>query len=265
MMQDNALLRLSVFLGVLLLMMSLEQLFPKKQRVQQVARRWLTNLSLVIIGSLSVKLLGSLTVISVAMYVMHQSWGLLAMLPLPYGVDIFLGIILLDLAIYFQHVLSHRIPILWRMHRVHHADRDIDVTTGVRFHPLEILASILYKCCVILILGPVVISVVIFEILLNASAMFNHANLKLPIGWDRKIRTLVVTPDMHRVHHSVIVRETNSNYGFFLSIWDRLFKTYTDQPSGGHQAMVIGLKEAQSHAPSQLTWCLLLPFRKLMK
>jgi len=171
----------------------------------------------------------------------------------------------LDLAIYIQHVASHHIPILWKLHKVHHADRDIDVTTGIRFHPLEAILSMIYKCLVILLLGPVALSVIIFEIVLNASAMFNHSNLRLPKKLDAVLRILVVTPDSHRVHHSVHASETNSNYGFFLSIWDRLGRTYTAQPRDNHLDMTIGLSNYQTPKPAILSWCLTLPFKKINK
>ncbi len=183
-------------------------------------------------------------------------------LPLPLFVEIILGIILLDFAIYIQHVAFHSIPCLWRLHKVHHADRDIDVTTGIRFHPLEAMISMIYKCGVILLLGPVTIAVVIFEILLNASAMFNHANVRLPKWLDSVLRTIVVTPDFHRVHHSAMIKETDSNYGFFLSVWDKMCKTYIDQPQDNHQKMKIGLHAYQNRSPGKLSWCLTIPFKK---
>ena len=161
--------------------------------------------------------------------------------------------------------MSHRVPFFWRFHKVHHTDRDLDASSAVRFHPVEILLSMLYKCGIVLIIGPAALAVLIFEIVLNASAIFNHANLKLPLGADKVLRLFIVTPDMHRVHHSVIERETNRNFGFNLSVWDRIFRSYKAQPEAGHDGMTIGLSEHQSSAPSQLFWSLKLPFAKSLK
>lgn len=263
-MLDENQIRLSVFLGVLILMAVLEAVLPKRVRTQSRQARWTTNLSLVIINTLVLRLLGPVSAVLAADYALDNGWGLLSLspFPLPFFLELFLGVILLDLAIYLQHVASHKIPILWRFHKIHHADRDIDVTTGFRFHPIEAALSMIYKCLIILVLGPVTLAVVLFEILLNASAMFNHANVTLPKQLDRALRFLVVTPDMHRVHHSDIVHETDSNYGFFLPFWDRLFRTYIDQPCKGHQDMTIGLTEYQSNTPSELAWALSTPFKK---
>jgi len=179
---------------------------------------------------------------------------------LPFYVEVILAIVILDLAIYFQHVMSHKLPFLWRFHKVHHADRDIDVTTGIRFHPIEAALSMIYKCGIILLLGPATLAVLVFEILLNASPMFNHANVSLPKSVDRLLRLIIVSPDMHRVHHSEIPQETNSNYGFFLSIWDRIFRSYIPQPQKGHQGMAIGLSEYQTEKPASLLWSIKIPF-----
>ena len=175
---------------------------------------------------------------------------------------ILVSAVLLDMAVYWQHVASHKIPMIWRFHKMHHADRDIDATTGIRFHPVEIVLSMLYKMVIVLILGPHIIGVFLFEIILNGSAMFNHANVRLPLWLDKTIRILFVTPDMHRVHHSVIAAETNSNYGFNLSIWDRIFGSYIAQPKEGHDGMTIGLPQYQTNKPSNILWCLKLPFSK---
>ena len=262
-MLDESQLRLSIFIGVLTLMAILEAVLPKRERTQSRQSRWLTNLSLVVINSLVLRLLGPITAVLAASYAFDNGFGLLNLLPvsLPLFVQVALGVVLLDLAIYGQHVASHHMPFLWRFHKVHHADRDIDVTTGIRFHPIEAALSMIYKCVIILLLGPLVLSVVVFEIILNASAMFNHANLKLPKRLDAILRLFLVTPDMHRVHHSVIPIETNSNYGFFLPFWDRLSKTYIDQPKEGHHGMTIGLNEFQSDSPSKLPWVITIPFK----
>jgi len=262
MFSDDTQLRLMIFLGVLALMAALEALLPRRERRLSRASRWSTNLSLVLINTVALKLLGPVAAIVVADYAMDNNWGLLSLspIPLPVYLEIIVAIALLDFAIYLQHVLMHRVPFLWRFHKVHHVDRDLDVTTGIRFHPIEVMMSMAYKCAVILLLGPVTIAVVLFEIILNASAMFNHANMRLPKGIDAVLRKLIVTPDFHRVHHSTLPQETNSNYGFFLSIWDYLCKTYIAQPKHQHEGMVIGLSAYQSQQPAKLLWCLGLPF-----
>jgi len=266
-MLDDTQLRLSIFIGVLVLMAVLEAMLPKRERRQTRTHRWSTNLSLVVVNSVVLKLLGPITAVIAADYALENNWGLLGLSPiaLPLLVEIILAIVLLDFAIYLQHVASHHLPILWRLHKVHHADQDIDVTTGIRFHPIEAGLSMVYKCGVILLLGPVTIAVIIFEILLNASAMFNHANVRLPKALDKVLRLIIVTPDFHRVHHSVIEQETNSNYGFFLSIWDKLCKTYIEQPSKGHQEMTIGLNAYQDTKTNALGWCLAIPFKPVAK
>ncbi len=249
-------------MGVFIVCATLEAIFPKKRRTQTRVKRWFSNISIILIDSVVVRLIGQLSAVAVAFYAAEQGWGVFNWLSLPTWLEVILAVALLDLAIYVQHVASHKIPLLWKMHRVHHADRDIDVTTGTRFHPLEIILSMFYKCLIILVLGPSVFAVFLFEVILNASAMFNHSNLRLTAWLDKILRTIIVTPDMHRIHHSVINRETDSNYGFFLSIWDKLFKTYNEQPEQGHDNMVIGLNEYQSDKPSNLIWCLKLPFLK---
>lgn len=266
MFENENTVRLVVFLGVLLSCAILEALFPRKQRTQPRSGRWLTNIGLIVVDSITLRLLGPLTALAAAAYASAHGWGLFNVLSLwvalPLWLNVLLSVILLDLAIYAQHVASHKWSFLWNLHQVHHADRDIDVTTGSRFHPLEIIISMLYKCVVVVLLGPTVIAVLIFEVILNASAMFNHANIKLPFWFDKVIRTVVVTPDMHRVHHSVIPTETDSNYGFFLSVWDKCFNTYIAQPKQGHDGMLIGLNEYQTDRPSKILWCLRLPFMR---
>ncbi len=258
-------IRIGVFAAVLAIMAILEALFPRRKRTQGRGRRWVTNLGLVVIDSVAVKLLVPITALAAAEIASAKGWGLFALVDLPVVFEIVAAVILLDLAIYGQHIASHKLPILWRFHKVHHADRDIDVTTGTRFHPVEIVLSMFYKCLCVLLIGPAVIAVFIFEVVLNATAMFNHANVRLPSWLDRGIRMILVTPDMHRVHHSVIRRETDSNYGFSLSVWDRLFRTYIPQPAAGHDRMTIGLSQYQTSRPSSLTWCLNLPFRSSKK
>lgn len=261
MLSDDA-LRLTIFIAVLLLMAMAEALLPKRKRVQNRKSRWVTNFALALLNSVTLRILGPISAVVAADYALDNGWGILALspIPLPFVFEVILGVLLLDLAIYAQHVASHKIPILWRFHKVHHADRDIDVSTGIRFHPIEAALSMIYKCIIILALGPLTIAVVIFEVILNASAMFNHANLKLPQPFDAVLRLFLVTPDMHRVHHSVISAESNSNYGFFLPLWDRVFRTYIAQPQHGHHNMVIGLSEYQVEETSKLKWSLLVPF-----
>ena len=257
--------RLSIFASALILFSLLEALFPRRRRNLPRQGRWLTHLGITVIDSLVVRILGPLTAIAVAIWAANKGIGLFNLTQWPLWLEIVLAFILLDCAIYWQHVISHRVPFFWRFHKVHHTDRDLDASSAVRFHPVEILLSMLYKCGVVLIIGPAALAVLIFEIVLNASAIFNHANLKLPLGVDKILRLFIVTPDMHRVHHSVIESETNRNFGFNLSVWDRLFRSYKAQPEGGHDGMTIGLSEHQSEAPSQLFWSLKLPFAKSLK
>ena len=253
-------IRLSVFLGVLLLMAIAEALAPKKKRTMPRLMRWLTNFGIVVVDSIVLRLLMPVLAVGAAAWAIKNSTGLLNLVSLPQWLEIVLAVVILDMLIYAQHVASHKIPLLWKFHKVHHADRDIDVTTGARFHPFEIIFSMLYKLLCVVLLGPAVVAVILFELMLNASAMFNHANLSLPKKVDGLMRKLVVTPDFHRVHHSIIHKETDSNYGFFLSVWDQIFGTYIPQPREGHDGMTIGLAEVQSHKPNTLWWCLFAPF-----
>ena len=238
---SETVLRLSIFAGALLLFSALEALFPRKARRLPRKGRWLTHLGITVIDSLVVRILGPLTAIAVAIWASGKGIGLFNLTDWPLWLEIMLAFILLDFAIYLQHILSHRVPFFWRFHKVHHTDRDLDASSAVRFHPVEILLSMIYKCGVVLLIGPAALAVLIFEIVLNASAIFNHANLKLPLGLDKVLRLFIVTPDMHRVHHSVIEQETNANFGFNFSMWFRVFLTYKSQPEGGHYIMTIGL------------------------
>lgn len=254
--------RLGVFAGVFLLMALLEAFFPRKERVLGRGQRWFTNWSIVIIDTLALRVLVPVLAVGMADIAAREGWGLFNLLDWPFVIEVIIAVIVLDLCIYAQHVASHKIPVLWRLHSVHHADRDIDVTTGARFHPVEILLSMGFKIVCVIALGAPAIAVFIFEVLLNAAAMFNHANFNIAQPIDRLLRLVVVTPDMHRVHHSVLQPETDSNYGFCLSWWDRIFRTYVDQPRDGHEGMTIGLEEHQTEKPAQLVWSLSLPFRK---
>jgi len=264
--EHEGLIRLSVFGGVLVLMLVLETIFPRKTRTQNRLLHIATNMGIVVLYTILMRVIVIVVAVGaavgVAAFAMENGWGLLNLIDMPIWVHIFISTILLDLAVYWQHVASHKIPIIWAFHKMHHADRDIDATTGIRFHPVEIVLSMAYKMLIVLILGPHVVGVILFEVILNGSAMFNHANLRLPLWLDKVVRLVFVTPDMHRVHHSVIARETNSNYGFNLSMWDKIFGSYIDQPKDGHDDMTIGLPEYQTDKPSHLLWCLILPFKK---
>ncbi len=261
MIENEVYLRLGFFIIVLLTMALWESIRPKRNLRISRALRWLRNLSLAAMGVAAVRLLLPFSAVTTALYAQQQQLGLFNHLPLPLIATVIISVLLLDLIIYTQHVLFHHVPLLWRLHKVHHIDQDIDVTTGLRFHPLEIIISMLIKCAAILLLGIPVVAVVTFEILLNATAMFNHGNVSMPSALDRWLRLLVVTPDMHRVHHSVIVEETNSNFGFNLPWWDRLFSTYRAQPRAGHMKMTIGLEQYQDINKTGLWQLLIIPLR----
>ena len=246
--------RFGCFLGVFLLIAAWELAAPR--RVLRVSKpvRWFNNLVLVGLNTLLLRLLFPAATVGVALFAQHQGWGLFNHLPATGWVAVIASVVILDFAIYLQHVMVHAVPLFWRFHRVHHADLDYDVTTGARFHPVEIILSMLIKFAVILLLGPPLVAVVLFEVLLNATAMFNHGNIRLPAAVDAWLRWLVVTPDMHRVHHSPEDDESNCNFGFNLPWWDRIFGTYRAQPRGGHEAMEIGIRSFR-----ELRWCGWLP------
>ncbi len=255
--------RLSCFVGVLLAMALWELLAPRRKLKVGKSSRWLSNLSLVVINTIAARLIVPITAVAGALFAQSRGWGLLHLVDWPMWVEVVLAVLVFDLAIYLQHVMFHAVPLFWRLHKVHHADLDIDVTTGLRFHTLEILLSALLKLAVVIVLGPPAVAVVVFEVLLNATSMFNHSNVSLPIWLDRIIRCVLVTPDMHRVHHSVIRRETNSNFGFNLPWWDFLLGTYQAQPEKGHDQMDIGLTEYRDQAHvDRLPGMLLLPFER---
>lgn len=253
-------LRLGCFAGLLLVLMLLEQRWPRRSRRYSRRQRWPSNLGLVVLNSLLLKLTFPLAAVGTAVWAQQAGWGLFQHLPLTLSLP--LSLLLLDLLIYWQHRLFHRLPLLWQIHRVHHADADIDVTTGSRFHPLEILLSMALKCLAVAVLGAPPAAVVLFEVILNAMAMFNHSNLALPGRLDALLRRLLVTPDMHRVHHSTLAGEQQHNFGFNLALWDRLFASYQAQPAAGHPDMEIGLsdcREPEWH--SRLAGMLMLPWR----
>jgi len=260
-MQNEAAIRLSFFFGIFAVMALWEIAAPRRALMISKAVRWANNLGLVFLNTFVLRLLFPAAAVGVAAFAAEHGWGLLNYYQLPFALGVVLPVVALDFIIYLQHVLVHAVPALWRLHRVHHADLDYDVTTGARFHTIEIILSMLIKVATIVALGPPVVAVVIFEVVLNAMAMFNHGNVRLPLGLDRVLRLLFVTPDMHRVHHSVEDNEANSNFGFNLSIWDRLFGTYIAQPRGGHEGMTIGIHKYRD--PKQVSWLpgmLALPF-----
>ena len=263
-MEHDLLWRLGVFAGLFALFATLEALAPRRARSQPRSARWFTNLSIVILDTLALRALAialPLLAVGAALDAGRMGWGLFNTLDWPLWLEVVLAILILDLAIWVQHLVTHKVPILWRFHRVHHADRDFDVTTALRFHPVEILASMMLKIGLVYLLGPAALAVLLFEIILNGTAMFNHSNLRLPLWLDRVVRLVLVTPDMHRVHHSIHRHEHDSNYGFALSVWDRMFRTYRPMPEAGHDKMTVGL-EWQDERPSRLAWALMLPFRK---
>lgn len=255
-------LRLTCFVVILLLCAVWETRAPRKALTQNRWFRWTNNLGLVGLNGLTMALLSPIAAVEAALFASRSGFGLFNWYELPVPLVVIGCVVLLDLTIYFQHLVFHRVPILWRLHRMHHSDQDIDVTTGARFHPVEIWLSIWVKVAVVALLGAPVIAVVAFEIILNGSAMFNHSNAKLPLSMDKVLRKLIVTPDMHRVHHSVIVRETHSNFGFFLSIWDRIFSTYRAQPEKGHHEVEIGIDKFRLPDEQRLDKMLTQPFRQ---
>ena len=254
-------IRLTAFCGVFSLMAIWEFIGPR--RTQTIGRgwRWPNNLGVVVVDTFLVRILFPTTAVGLALIANAHGLGLFNVVPLPAWIGVVASVILLDLAIYFQHVLFHAVPALWRLHRMHHADLDIDVSTGLRFHPIEILLSMVVKLAVVLALGASALAVLLFEVLLNATSMFNHSNVRMLQGLDGVLRWFVVTPDMHRVHHSILVRETNSNFGFNLPWWDRLFGTYRAQPAAGHEAMTIGIEQFRDLRELGLDRMLLQPFR----
>ncbi len=254
-------IRLGFFFGIFAVMAMWEMVAPLRVLTVSRAVRWANNMGLVFLNSIVLRLLFPAAAVGVAAFAAEQGWGLLNYYELPLLPGLVLAVVAMDFIIYLQHVLVHAVPALWRLHRVHHADLDFDVTTGARFHPIEIILSMLIKFATIVVLGPPIVAVVVFEVVLNAMAMFNHGNVHLPPRLDGVLRLFVVTPDMHRVHHSIEDNETNSNFGFNLSIWDRIFGTYIAQPREGHEGMTIGIH--QYREPKQVSWLpgmLALPF-----
>jgi len=259
--EHEILIRLSFFFGVFVIMAFWEILAPRRKLIVSKIMRWSNNLALVFLNSFILRVLFPTAAVGMAVFAKEEGWGIYHYYDISFVIMVITSVVILDAIIYLQHVMVHAVPLLWRLHRVHHADPDFDVTTGSRFHPLEIILSMLIKFAVIAVLGPPVIAVIIFEILLNATAMFNHSNVRLNKTVDKLLRLFIVTPDMHRVHHSVEVDETNSNFGFNLPWWDWLFGTYKAQPRAGHENMLIGIKDYNQ--VKQVTWLsgiLTLPF-----
>lgn len=253
--------RLAAFIGVFALMALWELLAPRRRQTIGRGVRWPNNIAIVVIDTVVVRILFPTAAVGLALIAETRGWGLFNHLGLAWWINIPLAVIVLDLAIYAQHVLFHAVPALWRLHRMHHADLEFDVTTGVRFHPVEIVLSMAIKLGVVAALGTSAVGVLIFEVLLNATSMFNHGNVRIPAQLDRVLRWLVVTPEMHRVHHSIEPRETNSNFGFNLPWWDRLFGTYRAQPAAGHQAMIIGIQQFRDPRELRVDRMLHQPFR----
>ena len=252
--------RLAAFAGVFAVVALWEVLAARRAlRIAKVPR-WRANLLLVVLNTAVLRVLVPTAAVGAATVAAERGWGLMNVLEVPSVLALVGSVVLLDLAIYLQHVMFHAVPLLWRLHLVHHADLDYDVTTGSRFHPIEILLSMGIKLALVVLIGPPAAAVILFEAILAGAASFNHGNIRLPLRLDRVLRWLIVTPDMHRVHHSVVARESNSNFGFNLPWWDRIFGTYQAQPAAGHDGMQIGVTHLQQDRPQSLLWMLLLPF-----
>ena len=255
-------IRMSFFFGMLIVMALWEILAPRRALTISKTVRWVNNLGLVFFNSFLLRVIFPAAAVGMAVFASENGWGIFNYYEVPFWVAVVVSVVVMDFIIYLQHVMVHAVPALWRVHRMHHADLDFDVTTGARFHPLEIILSMLIKFATIIVLGPPVLAVVIFEVVLNATAMFNHANVRLTLGLDHILRWIIVTPDMHRVHHSVEDDEANSNFGFNLPWWDRFFGTYRDQPRGGHDGMKIGIRKYRE--AKEVAWfpgMMMLPFK----
>ena len=261
-MENEGIIRLSIFLGLFAIFAIAEAMKPRRERVLSRASRWVTNWSISILNSVTTYVMAlalPALAIGAAINAEANGLGLLNRAGLEGWVEILIVVLFFDFAIWLQHLITHKIPILWRLHRVHHSDRDFDVTTAIRFHPVEIALSMLLKIGLVYLIGPSALGILIFEVILNGTAMFNHANLKLPLWLDGFLRLIIVTPDMHMVHHSDMREEHDTNYGFALVIWDRLFRTYRARPAKGHKGMTVGL-QWQDERPAKLGWSLALPF-----
>jgi sterol desaturase/sphingolipid hydroxylase (fatty acid hydroxylase superfamily) len=258
--QQEPVVRLGFLFGVLGIMAAWEMLAPRRALTIGKAYRWANNWGIVITNTVLTRLVFPAGAVGLAFFVESQGWGLLQVLDLPFWLSVLIALVILDFAIWAQHVMFHAVPALWRLHRMHHADLDFDLTTGLRFHPIEILLSFVIKAGVIVMIGAPVIAVLIFEIILSSLALFNHSNVRIPTGIDRVLRWFIVTPDFHRVHHSWYPHETNSNFGFNLSLWDRLLGTYRAQPQDGHEGMTIGINLFRDPSWERLDKMLVQPF-----
>jgi len=258
--RNELLIRLGSFFGILVIMFLWELIAPRRPLTTLKITRWFSNLGLVLIDSIAVRLVFPTALAGVALLAQQRGWGVFNLFELFSLLKIIFSVLILDLAIYLQHVMFHSAPLFWRLHMVHHSDMDIDVTTGVRFHPIEIILSMGIKMIVVILIGAPPVSVLIFEIILNGTSMFNHGNVRYSQQIDSFLRLLVVTPEMHRVHHSTVRWETNSNLGFNFPWWDRLFGTYRDQPTKGHLEMTIGLDQYKEPQKLTLPWLIVLPF-----
>jgi sterol desaturase/sphingolipid hydroxylase (fatty acid hydroxylase superfamily) len=256
----EVMIRMFFFVGIFLAVALAEFIAPRRSLTTSKASRWVGNIGIVCINSVLLRILFPAGAVGVSIWIGHQGWGIFNHIHWPFWVEVVLTVVILDFVIYLQHVMFHAVPILWRLHMMHHADMDYDVTTGNRFHPIEIIISLGIKAGVITVLGAPAVGVIIFEILLNGTSMFNHGNFFIPLGIDQVLRLLVVTPDMHRVHHSVFPSETNTNFGFNLPWWDRLCGTYKPQPLKGHEQMAIGLNQFRDPSRLTLPWMIALPF-----
>lgn len=259
--ENEAFIRLGFFFGTFAVMAFWEIVAPRRVLTTSKAVRWANNLGITLLDTITVRLFFSAGAVGFAILTQSRGWGLMNILAMPFWARVLVGIIALDFIIYMQHLIFHHVPLLWRLHKMHHTDLDYDVTTGTRFHPVEIIISMCIKVGAIFSLGVPPLAVLVFEVVLNATAMFNHGNVRLPAGLDRYLRLLVVTPEMHRVHHSVIIKEFNSNFGFNLPWWDRMFGTYRAQPVKGHKGMTIGLARYREARNLNLWSLLALPFR----
>ena len=261
-MEQETLVRLGVFVAVFAIMAVFESLLPRRVRVLRRSIRWFGNLSLATLNAVLVPLVMPLVAMGMASLAQERGWGLLNLVEVPYWVAFVGSVVALDFVIYLQHVMFHAVPVLWRLHRVHHSDVELDVSSGIRFHIIEIFISMGIKIAAIMVMGPPVLAVLTFEVVLNATALFNHANVRIPLGLDRVLRLFLVTPDMHRVHHSIVRLETDSNFGFNLPWWDYLCGTYRGQPAAGHEGMTIGVPEYREERDSYPHQLLAQPFRK---
>ncbi|MEE8291421.1 MAG: sterol desaturase family protein [Candidatus Tectomicrobia bacterium] len=255
----EGLMRFGTFVGMLAVMALWEVWRPRRQLSQGKARHWAINLTFTALNTLVVRMTVGTVAVSAALFAQQHGWGVWPLLHVPPWGNIVLSLVVLDFAIYLQHVLSHALPVFWRLHMVHHTDLDVDVTTGLRFHPIEMLLSMVYKAALVLLLGVHPAAVIAFEVILNAASEFNHGNVRLPTALERILRQVVMTPDLHRIHHSVVVAETNANFGFSVPFWDRLCGTYRDQPGQPQTTMPLGLQDYRDARALGLGRLLLLP------